>query len=129
MRAGTRNIFIFLLCLNYLYYTKRPSFACENCIFPKTRVNKNKQWTHSPPLKVVLSLALFSLNCCHVKVFVCLFVCLFVFSLQIVLTYKFYRRFQTKCISASEVTKGLGENTHSPDTNTASKHLRNSHIR
>ena len=33
--------------VNYLIYTKRPNFACDNYIFPKTRGNKNKQWTHS----------------------------------------------------------------------------------
>ena len=37
--------------VDYLNYTKRPNFACENYIFDKTRGNKNKQWTHSPPLK------------------------------------------------------------------------------
>ena len=34
-----------------LNYTKRHNFACDNYIFPKTRGNKNKQWTHSTPLK------------------------------------------------------------------------------
>ena len=34
----------------YLNYTKRPNFACDNYIFPKTRGNKNRQWTHSTPL-------------------------------------------------------------------------------
>ena len=29
---------------------KRPNFACGNSIFPKTRGNKNKPWTHSTPL-------------------------------------------------------------------------------
>ena len=30
--------------VNYLNYTKkRPNFACDNDIFPKTRGNKNKQ--------------------------------------------------------------------------------------
>ena len=28
-------------------HKKRPNFACGNYIFPKTRGNKNKQWTHS----------------------------------------------------------------------------------
>ena len=32
---------------NYLNYTKRPDFECGNYIFPKTRGNKNKPWTHS----------------------------------------------------------------------------------
>ena len=41
--------------VNYLNYTKRPNFACGNYIFPKTRGNKNKPWTHSTPLKVTLS--------------------------------------------------------------------------
>ena len=35
---------------NYLNYTKRPNFACDNYTFPKTRGNMNKQWTHSTPL-------------------------------------------------------------------------------
>ena len=38
---------------NYLNYSKRPNFACGNYIFPKTRGNKNKPWTHSTPLKSV----------------------------------------------------------------------------
>ena len=38
--------------VNYLNYTKRPNFACGNYIFPKTRGNKNKPWTHSTPLKL-----------------------------------------------------------------------------
>ena len=37
--------------VNYLNYTKRPNFACGNCIFPETRGNKNKPLTHSTPLK------------------------------------------------------------------------------
>ena len=37
--------------VNYLNYTQRPNFACDNYVFPKTRGNKNKQWTHSTPLK------------------------------------------------------------------------------
>ena len=32
-------------------HTKQSKFACDNYIFPKTRGNKNKQWTHSTPLK------------------------------------------------------------------------------
>ena len=32
-------------------HKKRPNFACDNYIFPKTRGNKNKQCTHSTPLK------------------------------------------------------------------------------
>ena len=32
-------------------HKKRPNFACDNYVFPKTRGNKNKQWTHSPLLK------------------------------------------------------------------------------
>ena len=31
---------------NYLNYTKRHNFVCDIYIFPKTRGNKNKQWTH-----------------------------------------------------------------------------------
>ena len=30
---------------------KRHNFACDNYIFPKTRANKNKQWTHLGALK------------------------------------------------------------------------------
>ena len=29
---------------------KRPNFTYDNYIFPKTRGNKNRQWTHSTPL-------------------------------------------------------------------------------
>ena len=37
--------------VNYLNYTKKdPNFACGNYIFPKTRGNKNKPWTHSTPI-------------------------------------------------------------------------------
>ena len=32
--------------VNYLNYTKKTQFACDNYIFPQTRGNKNKQWTH-----------------------------------------------------------------------------------
>ena len=32
--------------VNYLNYT-RPNLECDNYISPKTRGNKNKQWTHS----------------------------------------------------------------------------------
>ena len=32
---------------------KRSNFACDNYIFPKTRGNKNKQYTHSTPLKAI----------------------------------------------------------------------------
>ena len=35
---------------------KRPNFACDNYIFPKTRGNKNKQWAHSSPVKIVIIL-------------------------------------------------------------------------
>ena len=38
--------------VNHLNYTKKTQFACDNYIFPKTRGNKNKQCTHSTPLKV-----------------------------------------------------------------------------
>ena len=39
--------------VNYLNNTKkRLNFACENYIFPKTRGSKNKQWTHSTPVKL-----------------------------------------------------------------------------
>ena len=36
--------------VNYLNYKNRPNFPCGNYIFPKTRGNKNKPWTHSTPL-------------------------------------------------------------------------------
>ena len=36
--------------VKYLNYTKKPNFACDNYIFPKTKGNKNKQWTHSTPV-------------------------------------------------------------------------------
>ena len=42
--------------VNYLNYTKKTQFACDNYIFPKTRGNKNKQCTHSTPLKHLLCL-------------------------------------------------------------------------
>ena len=38
--------------VNYLNYTKRPNFARGSYIFPKTRGNKNKPWTHSTPRKL-----------------------------------------------------------------------------
>ena len=38
--------------VNYLNYTKITHVCiCDNYIFPKTSGNKNKQWTHSTPLK------------------------------------------------------------------------------
>ena len=37
--------------LNYHTQKKRPNFACDKYIFPKTRENKNKQWTRSTPVK------------------------------------------------------------------------------
>ena len=40
--------------VNYLYYKKRPNFACGIYIFPKTKVNKNKSWTHSTRLKAYI---------------------------------------------------------------------------
>ena len=30
---------------------QRPDCACDNYIFPKTRGNKNKKWTHSIPVR------------------------------------------------------------------------------
>ena len=45
-----RTITFFWSKLSKLH-KKRPNFACGNCIFPKTRGNKNKPWTHSTPLK------------------------------------------------------------------------------
>ena len=51
--------------VNYLNYAKTQNFACGNYIFPKTRGNKNKPWTHSTPLKGVLHLwALFLKTLC-----------------------------------------------------------------
>ena len=41
--------------VNYLNYTKKTQFACGNYIFPKTRGNKNKPWTHSTPLNLTYS--------------------------------------------------------------------------
>ena len=34
-------------------HKKRHNFACDNYIFTKTRGNKNKQWIHSTPLKIL----------------------------------------------------------------------------
>ena len=48
--------------VNYLNYTKRPNFACGNNIFPETRGNKNKPWTHSTPLKSSYHLKYFQNN-------------------------------------------------------------------
>ena len=45
-----RTITFFWSKLSKLH-KKRPNFACGNCIFPKTRGNKSKPWTHSTPLK------------------------------------------------------------------------------
>ena len=42
--------------VNYLNYTKRPNFACGKYIFPKTRGNKNKPWTHSTPVKLTCNI-------------------------------------------------------------------------
>ena len=39
--------------VNYLNLTKRPNFACGNYIYPKTRGNKNKSWTHSTTLNSI----------------------------------------------------------------------------
>ena len=39
--------------VNYLNYTKRPNFLCDSYSFSKTRGNKNKQWTHSTPFKMI----------------------------------------------------------------------------
>ena len=44
--------------VNYLNYIKKTQFACGNYIFPKTRGNKNKPWTHSTPLKCDFSLVI-----------------------------------------------------------------------
>ena len=51
--------------VNYLNYTKKPNFACDNYIFPKTRRNKNKQWTHFRPVKNVVgySYLLMKIHC------------------------------------------------------------------
>ena len=41
--------------VNYLNYTKKTQFCMwQLYIFPKTRGNKNKPWTHSTPLKGAL---------------------------------------------------------------------------
>ena len=42
--------------VNYLnkLHKKRQNFACDNYIFPKTRGNKNKQWTHSTLVKFLV---------------------------------------------------------------------------
>ena len=46
--------------LNYLKTPqKRPNFACGNYIFPKTRGNKNKPWTHSTSLNNLKSACTF----------------------------------------------------------------------
>ena len=39
---------------NYLNYTKRHNFACDNYIFPKTRANKNKEWTRLSALDMLM---------------------------------------------------------------------------
>ena len=41
--------------VNYLNYSKRPNFACDNYIFPKTRGNKSKLCIHSTSLKLILN--------------------------------------------------------------------------
>ena len=43
----TINIFRRKLCK---LHKKGHKFACDNYIFPKTRLNKSKQWTHYPAL-------------------------------------------------------------------------------
>ena len=40
--------------VNYLNYSKSPTFACDNYIFPRTRGNENKQCTHSTPVNYKL---------------------------------------------------------------------------
>ena len=40
-------------------HKKGPNFACDDYIFPETRRNKNKQSTHSTPLKLVLKYGFF----------------------------------------------------------------------
>ena len=48
------NIYVLLKQI-ILTSQKRPNFACDNYyIFPKTRGSKNKQWTHSTPVKHAL---------------------------------------------------------------------------
>ena len=49
-------------------HKKRPNFACGNYIFPKTRENKNKPWTHSTPLKESMHLVLGVVVCKYVRV-------------------------------------------------------------
>ena len=46
-----KTITFFSSKLSKLHKKKRPNFACGNYIFPKTKGNKNKPWTHSTPLK------------------------------------------------------------------------------
>ena len=48
--------------VNNLTYKKRPNFAHDNYIFPKTRGNKNKPWIHSAPLNVV-KWSIFKIDC------------------------------------------------------------------
>ena len=38
--------------VNYLNYTKRHNFACDNYIFPKTRENQNKSVPIPHPLNI-----------------------------------------------------------------------------
>ena len=38
--------------VHYLNYTKKAQFCMWQLHFPKTRGNKNKQWTHSTPVKL-----------------------------------------------------------------------------
>ena len=41
--------------VNYLNYTKKTQFCMCNYIFPKTKGNKNKPWTHSTPLNILVA--------------------------------------------------------------------------
>ena len=45
----------FFLTLSISTTQKRPNFACDSYVFPKTRGNKNKQCTHSTSLKWINS--------------------------------------------------------------------------
>ena len=56
--------------VNYLNYThthKKLNFACDNYIFPKTRGNKNKKWTHSTLLKLFCRGSVIFYSKWHVK--------------------------------------------------------------
>ena len=47
---------------NYLYYTKKTISACDIYIFPKTRGNQSKQWTHLGALNTSQQIVI-KMNC------------------------------------------------------------------